>query len=429
MTKRLLAATTVAIVLSALWSALVVTWALRGVSIPIATRGDAKAFMAAAAERVKDAGIGNCALALIKDGRIFDSYFYSVGEPINDGTLFQMASVSKWVTTWGVMALVRQGRLELDVPVSRYLTRWQLPPSEFDNDDVTVRRLLSHTAGLTDGLGYLGFPPGAQAQSLEKSLMYATDHEPGADGRVRVGRAPGSRFQYSGGGFALLQLIVEEVTHDQFAHFMQQTVLEPLGMVRSTFDEDLAMSRGIATSYAGATPAMHYHFSAPGAASLYSDVTDLARFVMAHFPGQNDAPPGRGVLPPDLLVEMRAPAARMLGADIWGLGMQLYGRSGPSDHVFGHGGINYPAINHAVRIDPVARSGIVILSSGSGEFATRLAADWEHWNTGTVNGLEVIDRLGQRVRIIAIGAAMIVLLATVWAIRDARSRRRRKRIP
>src|SRR5262245_38831273 len=60
----------------------------------------------------------------------------------------------------------------------------------------------------------------------------------------------------------------------------------------------------------------------------------------------DDAPPGRGVLPPELLVEMRPPAARMLGADIWGLGMQLYGRSGPSDHVFGHDGIKYPAINH-----------------------------------------------------------------------------------
>ena len=61
----------------------------------------------------------------------------------------------------------------------------------------------------------------------------------------------------------------------------------------------------------------------------------------------DNAPPGRGVLPPELLVEMRAPAARMLGADIGGLGMQLYGRSGPSDHVFGHDGIKYPAINHA----------------------------------------------------------------------------------
>src|SRR5215471_996031 len=223
MTKRVLAAAAVAIVLCGLWSTLVVTWALCGVSTPVATRGDPRAFMAAAVERVNGASIGNCALALIEDGHIFDSYFYSVGVSINDGTLFQMASVSKWVTAWGVMALVERGRLELDAPVSKYLTRWKLPPSEFDNDGVTVRRLLSHTAGLTDGLGYLGFTPGAQGQSLEDSLTYAADRIPGADGHVRVGRAPGSRFEYSGGGFALLQLIVEEVTHDRFAHFMQQT--------------------------------------------------------------------------------------------------------------------------------------------------------------------------------------------------------------
>jgi len=427
MTKRLLMVAGVAIALCALWSTLVVTWALRGVSTPIAKRGDAKAFMAAAVERVNDASIGNCALALIEDGRVFDSYFYSVGDPINNDTLFQMASVSKWVTSWGVMALVQQGRLELDAPVSRYLTRWQLPPSDFNNDDVTVRRLLSHTAGLTDGLGYRGFPPGTPAQSLEGSLTFAADRMPGVDGYVRVGLAPGSRWQYSGGGYALLQLIVEEVTHDRFAHFMQQTVFEPLGMVRSTFDEDLALARGIATSYVGPTRAMHYRFSAPGAASLYSDVTDLARFVMAHFPGEDGERPGRGVLPPELLIEMRAPAAWMVGADIWGLGTQLYGKSGPSDHVFGHNGLNWPAINHAVRIEPVARSGIVILSSGNEEFATRFAADWQHWKTGTVNGLEVIDRLGQRVPTLAIGAAVIVLLVTAWVIRDVRSRRRRLR--
>lgn len=216
--------------------------------------------------------------------------------------------------------------------------------------------MLGHTAGLTDGLGYHGFPPGAQAQSFEDSLTYAADHMPGVDGHVHLGRAPGSRFQYSGGGFALLQLIIEEVTHDQFAQFMQQTVFEPLGMVRSTFDEDLAMARGIARSYAGSAPAMHYHFSAPGAASLYSDLADLTRFVMAHLPGEDGAPPGRGVLPPETLVEMLAPPARMLGADIWGLGAQLYVRSGASDHVFGHDGENYPAISHAVRIDPTAAS-------------------------------------------------------------------------
>jgi CubicO group peptidase (beta-lactamase class C family) len=379
MVKRLLGAVAAVIALCALWSALVLAAALQGwFETSHAARGDVRAFMDSARERVNHAGVGNFALALIEDGRIFDSYLYSVGDPIDDATLFQMASISKWVTSWGVMALVRQGRLELDVPVSRYLTRWHLPPSEFDNNGVTVRQLLSHTAGLTDRLGYLGFPPETPAQSLEDSLTYATDHTAIADGHARVGYAPGSRFLYSGAGFTLLQLLIEEVTHDRFAHFMQQTVLDPLGMTRSTFDEDTAMARGVATSYEAAlVPATHYHFSSPAAASLYSNLTDLARFALAHLPGEDGAPPGRGVLPPQTVAGMRAPAA----SDIWGLGTALFARSG-ADHVFGHDGNNLPAIYHAIRIDPVTRSGIVILSSGSNEFAKHLAADWVDWKTG-----------------------------------------------
>jgi CubicO group peptidase (beta-lactamase class C family) len=158
MMKRLLIAAVIAVVFCTLWATLVVIVALQ--EAPLATLGDARALMHAARERVKDAGVGNCALALIEDGRIFESYVYSVGDPVDAGTLFQMASVSKWVTSWGIMALVRQGRLELDVPVSRYLTRWQLPSTDFDNDGVTVRRLLSHTAGLTDGLWLFRFLAG-----------------------------------------------------------------------------------------------------------------------------------------------------------------------------------------------------------------------------------------------------------------------------
>jgi CubicO group peptidase (beta-lactamase class C family) len=427
MMKRALPAAALAVGLCAIWSMLVVTVALQGWSTPLAMRGDARAFIAAAGERVKAAGVGNCALALIEGGRIFDSYYYSAGAPVDGGSLFQMASVSKWVTSWGIMSLVRQGRLELDAPVSRYLTRWQLPPSEFDNDGVTVRRLLSHTAGLTDGLGYLGFPPGTPAQSLEDSLTYAADRMPGIDGHVRVGSAPGSRWQYSGGGFALLQLIIEEVTHDRFAHFMRKTVLDPLGMTSSTFDEDAAMAHGIAISYAEhLVPATHYHFASPAAASLYSNLNDMARFVTAHLPGEDDQPPGRGVLPPETLVDMRAPTARMLGVDVWGLGTMLFAKSGSSDHVFGHDGANYPAIRHAVRIDPVTRSGIVILSSGSDGFATRLAADWVYWKTGNVkNGIDFMDRLAHVARTIAIGAGVIVVLAVAWVIRDALSRRPR----
>jgi CubicO group peptidase (beta-lactamase class C family) len=411
-----------------IWSMLVISGGLLGwFQPPLVSRGDAHAFIASARERVQSEGVGNCALALIEDGRIFESYVYSIGDPVDDRTLFQMASVSKWVTAWGIMALVQRGRLELDVPVSRYLTRWQLPPSQFDNDGVTVRRLLSHTAGLTDGLGYLGFPPGTRAQSLEDSLTYASDHTPFADGHVRVGRAPGSRWQYSGGGFALLQLVIEEITHDQFAHFMQQTVLDPLGMTHSTFDEDAAMARGVATSYSALLkPAKHYHFSVPAAASLYSDLSDLARFAIAHLPGEDGAPPGRGVLSPETVAAMRAPTAQLgRGRDIWGLGTMLYAKSGASETVFGHDGNNAPAIYHAIRIDPVTRSGIIILSSGSDEFSTRLAADWVYWKTGYVDYFGFLGRLPHLLRIIGIGAGVILVVFAAWVIWEARSRRRR----
>ena len=136
------------------------------------------------------------------------------------------------------MTLVDAGKLDLDAPVAAYLTRWKLPESEFDNQAVTVRRLLSHTAGLTDGLGYAGFPSGAKVQSLEESLTRAADADPGRDGRVRVGIAPGSKWRYSGGGYTLLQLLVEEVTGEAFESCVQRTVLQPLGMNRSTFAID-----------------------------------------------------------------------------------------------------------------------------------------------------------------------------------------------
>jgi CubicO group peptidase (beta-lactamase class C family) len=413
MMKRLLVGGAAAIALCVLWVTLIVTVA--ALESPFETSRDARAFMQAARDGVKDAEVGNCAIALIEDGHIVDSYIYYLDEPVDAGTLFQMASISKWITSWGVMALVRQGRLELDVPVSRYLTRWQLPSSEFNNGGVTVRRLLTHTAGLTDGLGYLGFAPGRQVQQLEDSLTYAADRAPEANGRVRVGYAPGSHWKYSGGGFTLLQLLIEEVTHDRFAHYMQQAVFEPLGMKRTTFDEDEAMQRGVATSYEppDLIRANHYRFAALASASLYSDLIDISRFALAHFAGEDGTLPGRGVLEPQMLVEMRTPAARAFGGGVWGFGTILYARSGASDHVFGHDGENPPAISHAVRIEPVTRSGIVIMSSGSREFATRVAADWLDWKTA-VNYIGL--RLPHLFRIFIVGAAVIVLVVAAWMI-------------
>jgi CubicO group peptidase (beta-lactamase class C family) len=226
-----------------------------------------------------------------------------------------------------------------------------------------------------------------------------------------------------GGGFALLQLLIEEVTHDRFAHFMQQTVLDPLGMAHSTFDEDVAKARGVATSYTTLlAPATQYHFGAPAAASLYSGLADLTRFAIAHLPGEDGAPPGRGVLSPETVAAMRAPTAQLGRRDIWGLGTILYAKSGASDYVFGHDGNNAPAIYHAVRIDPATRSGIIILSNGNDEFSTRLAADWVYWKTGNVDFFGFLGSLPHLLR--RVGAGVIVVFIGAWVICQARSRRR-----
>jgi CubicO group peptidase (beta-lactamase class C family) len=108
------------------------------------------------------------------------------------------------------MKLVEEGHIDLDAPVSRYLARWQLPESEYDHDEVTVRRLLAHNSGLTDGLGFLGFEPDQTIPSLEQELTDTTDVLPSADGEIRVGAEPGSGWRYSGGGYLILQLMIED---------------------------------------------------------------------------------------------------------------------------------------------------------------------------------------------------------------------------
>lgn len=98
--------------------------------------------MAAATQTIDRSQAGNAVMAVIRDGRVHGVHAASIGAAVNADTVFQTASLSKWLTAWGVMALAQQGKLDLDAPVSRYLKRWTLPPSAFDNNKVTARRLL-----------------------------------------------------------------------------------------------------------------------------------------------------------------------------------------------------------------------------------------------------------------------------------------------
>ena len=422
--RSFLSSILVAVIGLALWAALVFIGTVEGWGRKsLAPAGNAGAFTDAAKSAIAATYGGNAAFQLIENGELYDEYFVSVGEPVDSETLFQVASLSKWITAWGVMTLVEAGKLDLDAPVTTYLTRWALPESEFDNSGVTIRRLLSHTAGLVDDLGYAGFAPGADVQSLEGSLTHAADASPGTDGRVRVGLAPGSEWRYSGGGYTLLQLVIEETTGETFASYMRRAVFRPLGMNRSTFAVDENDTPNVATLYdVDGTEATHYRFTALGATSLYTTAADMTRFIQAHLASSSGESAGRGVLRPETVALMRRPHASRMGADIWGLGTMLYAPNGDGDFIIGHDGTNEPAINTAVRLNPATGDGIVVLETGNRLLATTIAGEWVFWQAGTIDFLMFTLVAERTIWIILFGWGLIILaaLSIGWRRRRAR---------
>jgi CubicO group peptidase (beta-lactamase class C family) len=418
MRRGVLMVLSVALALAA-WAGLVMIGTLDGwARTRIAPPDDIRAFANAATQRIVTESKGNVAFNLIKGGRVDHQHYQSVGRAVDQDTLFQVASLSKWVTAWGVMTLVESGRIDLDVPVSRYLTRWALPPSAFNNDDVTVRRLLSHTAGFVDGLGYAGFAPGTEIQSLEASLTRAADASPGKDGAVRVGTAPGSEWIYSGGGYTLLQLIIEEVSGEPFNAYMKRVVFMPLGMSRSTFELSEDQDENVAEVFnTDGSPATLFQFTAKAATALYTSAGDLSRFVQAHLSGPSGEPLGRGVLRPETLAEMRRPHAFQLGAEIWGLGTILYAPNNSGGFIIGHDGSNEPAINTAARLDPASGDGIILLETGNDLLATQIAGDWVFWRTGNVDLLDVTAQIPQALSNLIAGALLIVAVGLFAAWR------------
>lgn len=421
---RIVGLTVLALVL---WVAALATLvAIREDAIPVAGNGTAS-LITAAKDQAKNHE-GNLALVVIDGGRVSASYFHSIGRPVDADTLFQMASVSKWITAWGVMTLVESGRIDLDVPVSRYLKRWRLPPTEYGDDQVTVRRLLSHTAGLTDGLGYCGFAPGQPLQTLPASLTSAADGCPFTNGAVSVGARPGA-WQYSGGGYTLLQLLIEDVSGQSFATYMDGAVLKPLGMRRSTFQPRAAGAANVAEFFdVDGSPAQHFVYTAAAAASLYTSTADLARFLAAHRDGPNGEVPGKGVLSPKSIALMFRPKARMVGRPHWGLGVRLYALARSGGYVVGHDGGNMPAVNTAVRLDPVSGDALIALSTGGKLIAARLASAWLRQHVDEANlpdsgfsAFAVLVRLYSVRFWLAGGAAVICIIGLVGGYRAIRS--------
>jgi CubicO group peptidase (beta-lactamase class C family) len=198
------------------------------------------------AERMATLRVPGVSIAVIRDGQIEWARGFGVtttgggGTAITPNTLFQAASISKPVSALAVLRLVESGKVDLDTNVNQYLKTWKLAENEFTaNAKVTLRGLLSHTAGITVH-GFPGYAPNGTAATVRQIL----DGQPPANtARIFVDTTPGTLWRYSGGGYVVAQQLVEDVTGQPFAQLMRDSVLLPIGMTRSTFEQPLPAAR------------------------------------------------------------------------------------------------------------------------------------------------------------------------------------------
>ncbi|HAK43170.1 MAG TPA: penicillin-binding protein [Clostridium sp.] len=330
-------------------------------------------------ELQKRYGVEGTAIGIIQDSEV--KYVLNYGledkaknKSISNDTVFQVASISKSSTAWGIMKLVDEGKISLDDPVEKYLTRWHLPESKFNKDEVTIKRLLSHTAGLTVH-GYLGTDPGKKIPTIEESL--STNIFPNKP--LEIGMEPGSDVIYSGGGYTLLQLIIEEVTGETFENYMEKEILKPLKMDNSSFSDSFS-NDNMSKSYGYFNQVIpNYNFTEKAAAGLKTTVPDFLKFMLASMDGVNNEVKGRNILKSETVDLMHKPVMSDSA-----LGVFEKELSDGSELIY-HSGDNRGW--HAVYgIIPEKKDGVVIFTNSDNGVDLRqdIYNFWIEYETGTL---------------------------------------------
>ena len=299
------------------------------------------------AERMAYHQVPAVSVAVINDGQIEWARAWGMADvedsrQANTETLFQAASISKPVAALAALKLVDDGALELDGDVNDKLMSWQVPINEHnENSPVTLRRLVTHTAGMT----VHGFPGYAKSDDVP-STVGVLDGEGNTD-PIRVDTEPGTIWRYSGGGYTVMQLLVEDVSAEPFADYMRETVLLPLGMVHSTYEQPLPEARWseAASGYRadGTKVEGDWHiYPEMAAAGLWTTPSDLAQYALAiqraHAASAGDeaGSSGSGGAPHPVISASLVEAVLTPDKNNHGLGPSL----SANGRRFGHGGSN-----------------------------------------------------------------------------------------
>ncbi|MCJ1417810.1 hypothetical protein MMC32_004155 [Xylographa parallela] len=226
-------------------------------------------------------GVPAASIAILTDGAISTKTIST--SDIDSDTLFQACSISKPIAAVAVFRAIQAGHLSATAPITRYLSPHQLrfletPQTKPLLQHITLEMLLAHTSGLSVSSfpGYTHDPPSSIATILQGL-------PPSNTPQVHLERFPGQRFQYSGGGFTVVQLILETVLHKPFPAIIHDLVFAPLHMRRSHYHLP-ATERNLAPAHDTAATAHDppYHtFPELAAAGLWTTPADLLRVIAA----------------------------------------------------------------------------------------------------------------------------------------------------
>jgi CubicO group peptidase (beta-lactamase class C family) len=239
-------------------------------------------------ERMRWYKVEGVSVAVIKDFRVLWTEARGFADreekkPATAQTLFQAGSISKPVAAAAVLRRVEKGELSLDRDVNDYLKSWKLPESPLtEKQRVTLARILSHSAGLTVN-GFPGYAAGEPVPAVPQVLdgIPPANNEP-----VRVETEPGSKWNYSGGGYTIAQLVMTDTSGRPFPELARELVLGPAGMIHSTYEQPLppAKLRLAAAGYRASGEAVEgkrHTYPEMAAAGLWTTSEDLARFGIA----------------------------------------------------------------------------------------------------------------------------------------------------
>lgn len=302
------------------------------------------------------------AVAFIENGKI--AWMQGLGyadleskTPVTAKTIFNIGSISKVVSAWGFMQLVEKGYIRLDDPVNPSLTRWKLPSSSYDISKVTLRRILSHTAGLSVH-GYGGSEQGTPLLTLEESLDGKTKRNRES---VRLISEPGTKWEYSGGGYTLAQLLLEEKTKEKFADYMTKNIFKPLGLNHTNYQWTDEMKAGSASAYDTlGKPIKNRIFTEQAAAGLQTTISDLAHFAELSLTA--DPKFLNQVLKPETIQLMEQPVLPSSDEGESGLGYRFMNYE--SFRTMGHTGEN-AGWSAALFLHSSTKSGLIVLCNGS----------------------------------------------------------------